>query len=143
MKQFMRCMIGTLLVATVFSTLQKIRQEYFSNQTETITTSLPLASMDVPLVLKVIVDDLIDLSEIKKNHKNLFGYFMGKINENRTFVQNTKWEQNGPLGWGNIENNVSAQGNLLVNKIRTYIHNISRAWVIILSIYTKKFSTTC
>ena len=118
MKQFMRCMIGTLLAATVFSTLQKIRQEYFSDQTETITTSLALATMDVPLVLKVIVDDLIDLSEIKKNHKNHFGYFMGKINENRTFIQNTKWEQNGPLGWGNIENNVSAQGNL-VNKIHT------------------------
>ena len=130
MKQFMRCMIGTLLVATVFSTLQKIRQEYFSNQTETITTSLPLASMDVPLVLKVIVDDLIDLSEIKKNHKNLFGYFMGKINENRTFVQNTKWEQNGPLGWGNIENNVSAQGNLVNKKyIHSYIQGPSKLWL--------------
>ena len=77
MKQFMRCMIGTLLVATVFSTLQKIRQEYFSNQTETITTSLPLASMDVPLILKVIVDDLIDLSEIKKNH-NKFALLWGE-----------------------------------------------------------------
>ena len=110
MKQFMCCMSGTLLVATVFSTLQKIRQEYFSDQTETITTSRRLASMDVPLSLKVIVDDLIDLGEIQKNHKNLFGYFMGKINENRTFIQNTKWVQSGPLGWGNIENNVSAQG---------------------------------
>ena len=82
MKHFMRCMIGTLLVATVFSTLQKIRQEYFSNQTETITTSLPLASMDVPLVLKVIVDDLIDLSEIKKNH-NKFALLWGEAQKKK------------------------------------------------------------
>ena len=90
-----------LVILTLYSTSHNITKEFFSGKTEKLTENEPLSSIEFPLVLNIVVDNLLN---IEKTHKTFFQYFNG-IQERNLNVSQSLF-----LGWSNQNNSTSPSG---------------------------------
>ena len=90
-----------LVIFTIYSTSYNTNKEFFSGKTETLKESEPLSSIEFPLVLNIVVDNLLN---IEKTHKTFFQYFNG-IQERNLNVSQSLF-----LGWSNQNNSTSPSG---------------------------------
>ena len=91
-----------LAVLTIYLTSYNIKKEFFSGNTKTIIKSEPFGSIEFPLVLNIIVDDLL---EFDSTHGGAFHYFLGMFRKDITHPKLF-------MGWSNLDNSTSPAGKI-------------------------------
>ena len=62
---------------TILSTYWNIESAFFQGKTETASSTRNLSEMEFPVIFKLSVTGLLNLTQIKKTHQSVASYFNG------------------------------------------------------------------
>ena len=98
-----------LLGLTILSTLSNINSAFFQGKTEIVSSTRNLSEMEFPVIFRLSVTGLLNITQIKKTHPSVGSYFNG-------IAEKT----NPQFYWSDRNGSKSVQGSQLNTQNRSF-----------------------